>query len=448
MNVRAKAWCAAIGLQMMTSPMALATDSLPTFIPKKIIASQTHTCILSTSGHAKCWGENDQGTLGLESTVAVGRLLGTMGSHLPTIDLGTDVIVKDMCAGYNYSCAVTTTGRVKCWGRNSEGELGQEIESQSVGNEKNQMGDNLPWTNLGSDFVINNVQCGYLTACAVNTKGQVKCWGNNRYGQLGRKISGRYNLGNRAGDMGDKLPYLPLPPVKSVALGWTHACAAAADAVYCWGENTVGQLGTETPFQSLDATTIKVKLEDDGVPTAIHALTSGFTHACAEYSAGMPAKKKIKCWGANDSGQLGIGSVENKGRKEGTMGSKLPDLQLDSSNFTQRENYGDFSCALKRNGTVQCWGANTVGELGLGDTVSRGKKPEDLGTNLQPLDLGLPTLALSHGSTSNSACALLINHEIKCWGSGESGQLGYEDNVSRGSSPADMGSNLPFVRYK
>ena len=130
------------------------------------------------------------------------------------------------------------------------------------------------------------------------------------------------------------------------------------------------------------------------------------------------------------------------------MGSKLPELHLDSSNFIQIENYYSSSCALKRNGTVQCWGSNGVGELGLGDTVNRGKKKEDLGSNLKHVDLGLPALALSHGSSAASVCALLINHEIKCWGSGFSGQLGYEDNVSRGGSPNDMGDNLPFVRYK
>lgn len=453
MRVRIVKWLVVLTLACSMIHAGLAAEASSTFVPKKILSGENHTCLLSTSGQVKCWGQNKDGELGLGSTVNVGERPDTMGANLSVVDLGKDVFVKDMCAGRNFSCALSTTGRVKCWGLNYHGQLGQEVGNFSVGSKPDDMGDNLPWTNLGTGFVATDVQCGSHSTCAINTKGQVKCWGYGAYGQLGRNIMGAGQIGSRTGDMGDKLPYLPLPPVKSVSLGSVHTCVTTSEAVYCFGNNQFGQAGIE----SLDNLELpadfryarKVKLEDDGVPTTIHSTIAGDNHTCVEYRVGATAKKKTKCWGYNEHGQIGVGSSERDiGKKPGTFGAKLPELQLDSSNFVQMENYDLFSCALKRNGSVQCWGSNYQGELGLGDTIERGGKPDDLGNNLKHLDLGLPVRSLSHGSSARSVCALLINHEIKCWGFGKSGQLGYEDNLSRGGNPSDMGDNLPFVRYK
>lgn len=451
MSTTKRRWFMIAALMGTTANAGIAAGSSSTFIPKKILSGESHTCLLSTSGQVKCWGTNKDGQLGLGSVANVGDRPDTMGPSLAVVDLGKDVIVKDMCSSYNFSCAVTTTGRVKCWGLNYHGQLGQEIGNFSVGTNPNDMGDHLPWTNLGTGFVATDVQCGDHSACAINTKGQVKCWGYGSYGQLGSKVRGQ--IGSKAGEMGDKLPYLPLPPVKSVSLGAIHTCAATSDAVYCFGNSQFGQVGIESvENQELPPdfrSALSVKLEDSGIPIAIHSLIAGKHHTCARYSVKNTAATKTKCWGLNAHGQIGIGSSAKAiGKNSGTLGSKLPELLLDSTEFIQTENYDDFSCALKRNGTVQCWGANYNGQLGLGDTADRGTKPEDLGNNLKHLDLGLPVRALSHGPSAMSACALLINHEIKCWGRGTEGQLGYEDNLSRGANPTDLGENLPFVRYK
>lgn len=454
MNFNVAKWYLALGVSYVTTPFMLAAESPSSFVPKKIISGALHNCVLSTSGQVKCWGNNDEAALGSGSRTPMGKLPNSMGSNLPLVDLGKNIVVKDMCAGWGFSCAATTTGRVKCWGTNTSGQLGQELPNNLVGYRANEMGDNLPWTNLGTGFVATDVQCGYHSACALNNKGQVKCWGDNVANQLGRKIPGRNDLGKRVGDMGDHLPYLSLPPVTSLSFGEVHGCAKTESAVYCWGSNHYGQAGmessaniTELPPNVTDLRS--VKLEDPGTATTIHSVTAGDYHSCATYSTGMPSKKKTKCWGFNANGQLGIGSAdEGKGRLPGTMGSKLPELQLDANNFMQIENYRAYSCALKQNGATLCWGLNDIGQLGLGDLVDRGKKPEDLGVYLKPVDLGLPVIALSHGAISSSTCALLINHEVKCWGRGDYGQLGYEDDLSRGDVPSDMGDNLPFVRYK
>ena len=140
---------------------AIATNDdaiAPVFTPKKIISGSRYTCALSTAGQVKCWGSNGNGELGIGSTAKVGNLLDTMGPNLQAVNLGKDIIAKDMCAGSAFSCAVTTTGGVKCWGVNTSGQLGQELTKSTVGNSANDMGDNLPWTNLGSEFVAAELQ--------------------------------------------------------------------------------------------------------------------------------------------------------------------------------------------------------------------------------------------------------------------------------------------------
>ena len=129
------------------------------------------------------------------------------------------------------------------------------------------------------------------------------------------------------------------------------------------------------------------------------------------------------------------------------MGEKLPALNLEVKDISQLETYGSHSCILSR-GHVKCWGDNSAGQLGYEDTVKRGRDPKDMAGNLRFVDLGLPVLRLAKGSQSDQTCAVLINHEVKCWGEGVFGSLGYEDTDSRGGTLGDMGENLPYIHYK
>jgi len=104
-----------------------------------------------------------------------------------------------------------------------------------------------------------------------------------------------------------------------------------------------------------------------------------------------------------------------------------------------------FSCALLDGGDVKCWGANALGQLGQGDTEDRGDDPDELGDALPPIDLGTGRSAIALASASSSVCAILDTHEVKCWGSGKSGQLGLGGTEPRGDQPGEMGDALPAV---
>lgn len=156
----------------------------------------------------------------------------------------------------------------------------------------------------------------------------------------------------------------------------------------------------------------------------------------------------VKCWGYNENGALGAGDTVQHGLKPGTMGANLPRIDLALDDIVSLNAHWRFTCALSKSGRVKCWGVNPDGRLGLGDTKIRGALPSDMGKNLPDVELGLPAKAISTGSLSVHSCAILINNQIKCWGYGATGQLGYENDNNLGEMPGQMGDALPFVRFK
>ncbi|MCX6015861.1 MAG: hypothetical protein NT020_09805, partial [Chloroflexales bacterium] len=108
------------------------------------------------------------------------------------------------------------------------------------------------------------------------------------------------------------------------------------------------------------------------------------------------------------------------------------------------------SCAILSNGSVKCWGYNANGELGLGDTKTRGTDGKEMWSNLPVIDLGINSDSAKYMAKSLSAgdshtCAILSDDSLKCWGKNDKGQLGLGDQQSRGDASNEMGNNLPKV---
>lgn len=426
-----------------------STHGLAAFIPQKIVTGSRHTCAISTDGGVKCWGGNDNGQLGLGNREDHGSIPGSMGKNLPYVNLGQNVIVKDMCAGGDYSCALTSDQRLKCWGLNDQGVLGLGSGAYRVGVQPIDMGDSLPFVDLGTNFKVQSVACGYSHACAVNQDGKAKCWGSNVSGALGIESIKDHGL---QADMGDKLPFVMIEDkIQSISVGREFSCALLVDGSFkCWGDNYYGNLGIEsTNTVGAKAGTMgknlqSVKLENG--PYSGLAISAGYVHTCAAYV--FEGSKKLKCWGYNSSGQLGVGSNSYTiGGKLSSMGENLPFVMtgIDSNSIREIRNFAAHSCVLTNSGRVKCWGYNLQGELGVGDNRSRGVSAIDMGQNLPYTDLGLPVKTLSTASMGGQMCAILINNGIKCWGRNIEGQLGYGDTLSRGFNPGEMDENLPFV---
>ncbi len=416
--------------------------------PRKILTSSTSSCVLWEDGSLKCWGNNDNFQLGTGDDYNYGYYPNSMGSYLPTLNLGTNFKVADMCQSDGFACAANTEGKVKCWGLNVDGSLGH---GNSDGPPE-VFGDVLPFTDLGAGFRAIKLACGIRTACALNADGKAKCWGKNFAGELG--LGDTAIRGSEPGQMGDNLPFLrSKKPIRSMGGGFGYFCHHFDDGIRCLGYGNNGVLGQQTT-ESYGATPgtanldriPPVLLEAPGVAIKVRKLTSSVYSVCALYE--RDHRDHIKCWGSNSNGDLGVGNTREYGAAPQSMGEYLPEVNLggDFGKIIDVQSYWGHTCALNIQGKIKCWGLNQRGQLGLGDSISRGKLADQMGSNLPEVNLGLPAKSLSVGTFARHTCAILINNQVKCWGYGQFGQLGYEDGISRGAKAEDMGENLPFLR--
>jgi len=305
-----------------------------------ITAGDSHTCALLDTGQVKCWGGNGGGRLGLGSTTARGDGASEMGDDLPTVDLGTGRTATAVTAGDSHTCALLDTGQVKCWGDGSFGRLGLGA-STSIGDHANEMGDTLPAVDLGTGRTATAITAANRHTCALLDTGQVKCWGYNLYGQLG--LGSTTNLGDSANEMGDDLPTVDLGTGRTataVTAGRDHTCALLDDGtVKCWGLNSAGQLGQGSTTNlgdgagemgdDLPAVDLGTGRTATAVTTGGSLSGTGSGSTCALLDDGS-----LKCWGANNGGQLGLGDTEYRGDDPGELGDALPAVVATGSGIT------------------------------------------------------------------------------------------------------------------
>jgi cysteine-rich repeat protein len=420
-----------------------------TWEPTAITARGIRVCALGADGAVKCWGDNEFGELGLGDTMRRGDAPGEMGHALPSVSLSTSA--RAISAGYLHDCALLDDGGVKCWGDNRFGGLGQgDIDNR--GDDPNEMGDRLPEVALGTGQIATAIAAGDAFTCALLESGAVKCWGYNysgdieEGGQLG--LGDRKNRGDEPGEMGDQLPALSLGTGRTalaIAAGTDSSCAILDHgAVKCWGVNAFGQLGQadtenrgDNPGEMGDSL-LPVQL---GTGRSATQIGVGYDYSCALLDDGQ-----IKCWGLNDSGQLGLGDRQERGVEPGQMGDSLPEVALGTGERATALAVGfESACALLKSGAVKCWGNGSFGQLGQGDSLNRGDQAGEMGDSLLAVSLGTGRTAKAITSGYSSACALLDDGTLKCWGFNQYGELGLGDADSRGDDPNELGDRLPAV---
>ncbi|UQA56276.1 DUF4215 domain-containing protein [Polyangium aurulentum] len=354
-------------------------------IATEISAGSMHSCALLADGAVKCWGQGSSGQLGLGDIARRGDDPGEMGSALPAVELGGQA--KAIAAGGAHTCALLTDGSVKCWGANASGQLGLG-DTAARGDEPGEMGELLPAVQLGTGKTAVAIAAGAEHTCVLLDDDGVKCWGANAHGELGQED--KANRGDADGEMGDLLEAVDLGNgwvTRAIAMHELHTCALSdAGGVKCWGYGTLGMLGVPTlhhlgdaPGEMGDA----LPAVDLGAGKVAVKIAAGRMHTCATFTDGS-----AKCWGYNTTGQLGLGTTDTHGDKPGTMGDAL--LAIDLGTGASVTSFGlgfAHTCAILGDGRVKCWGMNDVGQLGLGDTVYRGSKPGDMGNNLPAVSL-------------------------------------------------------------
>ncbi|HMQ24386.1 MAG TPA: hypothetical protein PKA98_00235 [Acidimicrobiales bacterium] len=181
---------------------------------------------------------------------------------------------------------------------------------------------------------------------------------------------------------------------------------------------------------------------DLGTGRTATALATREDHTCAVLDDGS-----VKCWGGNATGQLGLGDTASRGDNPGEMGDDLPTVDLGAGRTATSVTTGnDYTCALLDGGDVKCWGDNADGRLGLGDTARRGDGPGEMGDALPVVELGTGRTGTAITAGANHTCAVLDAQTVKCWGRNLFGELGLGDTANRGDG-ADMGDALPPVDF-
>jgi alpha-tubulin suppressor-like RCC1 family protein len=227
-----------------------------------------------------------------------------------------------------------------------------------------------------------SISAGYSHVCALLANGEVLCWGNNSSGQLG---DGTYSSSSIP------VKVIGLVDVVAIAAGGEHTCAITKTAsIRCWGDNYYGQLGDGT-------TTMKnTPVDVIGLSDPVISLTAGQEHTCAITNAGQAT-----CWGNNHFSRLGTGSS--------SLINKSPENVIQLRDLPVYLSAGDrHTCALLEGGGVQCWGDNTVGQLGITENIPVSKTPLDV------VNLESGVTAISTGY--DTSCAILSNGKGKCWG--------------------------------
>jgi len=230
-----------------------------------------------------------------------------------------------------------------------------------------------------------------------------------------------------------------------VDVGAVHSCALLNDGrVKCWGWASVGQLGLgsmQPHGQPAGTMGDDLPAVDLGTGRTAVAISVGYAHACAVLDDGS-----AKCWGQNADGQLGLGDTETRGDEPGEMGDNLPAIDLGTGRTAVAIAAGtSHTCALLDDASVKCWGNGSQGQLGLGDTDGRGDQPGEMGDDLPAVNLGTGKTAAGIVAGGSHNCAVLTDGNVKCWGYNLHGALGIGDQFNRGVHPNEMGDNLPVL---
>ena len=332
-----------------------------------VAAGYSHTCALTTEGAVRCWGRNDDGQLG-DGTFR------DRNEPAPEVDLGERA--QSITAGTSHTCALTESGAVRCWGSNTFGELGAAAHEMCGENVPSEC-TSRPVTVSGLEQGAKQVSAGLLHTCAVTQNGAVKCWGSNTWYVLGIP-SDPYSHSVLPVEIGG------LPgSAASVAAGGYHTCALmVSGTVHCWGNNRDGALGNETIGES-SAVPVPVL----GLEGPVEQLVSG-SSLCA-----LTVTRHVLCWGGVPKPIEGLEGV----------------VRLSSSASS------GSMCAILEYGKAKCWGFNNYGQLGDGTVTSR-RNPVEVSV------ISAPIVDMAIGA--EHSCAVIEGGSIKCLGSDLAGQLG------------------------
>jgi alpha-tubulin suppressor-like RCC1 family protein len=392
-----------------------------------VTVGRQHSCALTAAQDVLCWGANTFDQLGRPATLL-------SRSSVPVkVDIGGKAIA--VAAGHNHSCAILTSGEVRCWGKNDRGQLGRDtlVATGSVAAVQPPKADAEKPFWKEAELITAG---GNFTCVGARSQGfsglpsrRFFCWGENSTRQLGTERTNGQPL---------PTPTLITPQGNDDATGpsaegfaisagddfacagtWGAAGAAEFSVAGCWGNRSQGQVGAPAQPNAfiLGAQQYPSFLTDGGKSLLIGLLkpqlvAAGGAHGCARFEQFNVSPMRMHCWGNNTLGQTG----------NSTSGVRPLEIMAgyDATNVTALAAGGENTCVIE-SGRVKCLGGNAKGQLGNGtiDTVAH--------ATFVPATLPPTASAIAVGTTHS--CAVLggtagSKGGVACWGDNELGQLG------------------------
>lgn len=349
-----------------------------------IAAGGNHSCAITQSLGAECWGMNSVGQLGDGRTLDATAPVSVAGEHT----------FLALAGGWYHSCALSQLGEAYCWGYNAYGALGdRESNDPSIA------------SRLLTTRRFVEISAGGYHTCGLTASGEVYCWGLNGNGQLG---DGTYSSSSAPVKVSGNVQFA------SVSAGVFYTCGLdRGGQAYCWGLNSLGQLGIGSTIEQV----APARVESDARFVEIRA---GRNHTCARTAEGAGF-----CWGSNSPGQLGDGTSSQR---------TSPVPVLGDHRFSQLAVGDHFSCGLAIDGQAFCWGSNLNGQLGDGTTASQ----------RSPVAVSGGHTFVSLAVAGVHACGLTMTGTAYCWGGNLSGQLGIGNKSASQPIPSPAGGGRQY----
>ncbi len=357
--VEGKAWCWGNNASGQLGNKESGTDSnLPVAVSTlgsgvTAISAAGHTCAVLSTGAAQCWGFGGDGRLGSGDTD---------DSSTPIAVNTLDSDVTAISAGGSYTCAIHG-GAAQCWGSNQFGQLGKEFVGSSTTELLSQSTIPVPVTGLENN--VNAISAGGSHTCAIHN-GVAKCWGSNGNGKLGDGTVTTFDASFNIVDDNNRKTPVPVMGLDSdvnaiISAGISHTCAIVEGKAWCWGDNSLGQLGNGNTTQSKIPVAVvqTVADPDNSIEEALLEVDADAKISAGQFHTCVVHKGAAKCWGSNASGQLGVATS--------TVSSNIP-VQVEGleSDVTAISAGNLHTCAL-HSGVAKCWGFNNNGQLGVGE---------------------------------------------------------------------------------
>lgn len=335
---------------------------------QQVVAGDTFTCGLrgeADAGTLWCWGTSEDGALGFAGTTEL----------LTPAPVG-DARWRTISARQRHVCGIQTDRTLWCWGSNEAGGIGR-----AGGDQHTPLQIAGTWTAIAA---------GGSHTCAIRDGGEAWCWGSNFFGQLG-------NGGTNVTPIYEPMPVPGTMVWKSISVGGQHTCAIGQDdTLWCWGDGSYGQLGTEMSESRLTPTPVvgAARWSEVDVGDAV--------------TCGVMLDRRARCWGTNGQGQLGNGTT--------TPYSRPRPVGADPADWTTLDLGAGHACGIRQDGELWCWGSNGHAQVPNDDAGPIVATPVRAG------DGSNRWRAFSAGA--RHTCAITTDGNLFCAGSDGAGQLG------------------------